>query len=901
VNSSDPDLAADLDQRGASLQQSNAQFVREITAAGILAAIGKRLLPLADPADAHTTDRSGEDADAGGAGPKAVFASPTLELQLNSAQAEAGTAGSGAVAIASAWPGFSSGIHLDAGAAPEETGTDAAVTTRFAVSQLTAEASAITEVAGDSTESGSTGAVIRGGDGNDLLIGTAGDDVLLGGAGNDTLLGGEGDDVLDGGTGADVMAGGAGDDVYLVDDSSDVVVEQAGEGIDTIVALTATVPVVDLAATPHVENLVASGTADFTGIGNGLDNIIASGGGDDVLLGGAGDDVLTAGAGDDVLDGGTGADVMAGGAGDDVYIVDDAADVVVELEGEGSDTIVAATATVPFIDLGDTPGVESLVATGDADFTGIGNVLDNEITSGGGDDVLLGGAGDDVLTAGAGDDVLDGGAGADVMAGGAGDDVYLVDDAADAVIEQEGEGVDTIVADTATVPVIDLGATPAVENLQANGSADFVGIGNDLDNTITSGAGDDILLGGAGDDVLAGGAGDDVLDGGTGIDLMAGGTGDDVYLLDNSADVVIEFEGGGIDTIVVETTTVPAYSLAATPSVENLEASGIADFVGIGNDLDNTITGAEGSDTLVGAAGSDTLLGGLGSDLLDGGIGGDLMAGGAGNDTYVVDDLTDIVLEAPGEGLDTVETSLDTYALDSDVENLTYTGGGDFIGFGNDLDNIITGGDGDDGDDVLCGDHDQSDSLLGDSLVQPSAEAAVEPAAFVLGDIDDTLVFANEFVAPPIETEIMVSGDFYAGSRRNDAYVDQIGGDDTLIGGRGNDTIDGGAGDDVISGGDDNDWLVGGSGNDLLTGGEDHDVFVFRKGFGIDTITDFDLDDDHDEIMIYADAFDSLDALEANIHQVGDDVVITVTADDHIILQNIDKMRLSIQDHFSLG
>jgi Ca2+-binding RTX toxin-like protein len=53
---------------------------------------------------------------------------------------------------------------------------------------------------------------------------------------------------------------------------------------------------------------------------------------------------------------------------------------------------------------------------------------------------------------------------------------------------------------------------------------------------------------------------------------------------------------------------------------------------------------------------------------------------------------------------------------------------------------------------------------------------------------------------------------------------------DTLTGSLGNDTLNGRAGSDT---------LMGEAGNDTLTGGNGNDTFVFRAGFGNDTITDF--------------------------------------------------------------
>lgn len=77
-------------------------------------------------------------------------------------------------------------------------------------------------------------------------------------------------------------------------------------------------------------------------------------------------------------------------------------------------------------------------------------------------------------------------------------------------------------------------------------------------------------------------------------------------------------------------------------------------------------------------------------------------------------------------------------------------------------------------------------------------------------------------------------------------------GDDNILGGRGNDLLEGGQGDDDLYGGRDQDILngnegddnlIGGKGDDLLTGGAGEDLFAFAVGEGIDTVTDFTLDD----------------------------------------------------------
>jgi Ca2+-binding RTX toxin-like protein len=123
----------------------------------------------------------------------------------------------------------------------------------------------------------------------------------------------------------------------------------------------------------------------------------------------------------------------------------------------------------------------------------------------------------------------------------------------------------------------------------------------------------------------------------------------------------------------------------------------------------NTLNGGSLNDFLYGFGGNDTLNGGGGDDLLDGGAGSDTMTGGTGNDIYVVDSTFDRVNESSAGGLDTVRTSLSSYTLAANVEDLIFTGSRAFTGTGNALDNSIWGGVGADrlngglGQDILWG------------------------------------------------------------------------------------------------------------------------------------------------------------------------------------------------------
>ena len=230
-----------------------------------------------------------------------------------------------------------------------------------------------------------------------------------------------------------------------------------------------------------------------------------------------------------------------------------------------------------------------------------------------------------MLIGGAGNDTLNGGAGADTMIGGAGNDTYIVDNVADVVNENPNEGNDTVVTSVSYT----LGAE--LENLTGSSAIGLALDGNDLDNRITSGAGND---------------------------TMSGGLGNDTYFVNSAGDVVSEAAAAGTDTVWSSVN----YTLIAGSEVETLRVNG-----GIGRSL----TGNDLSHNLLGGAGNDTLNGGVGDDTLNGSAGADVMSGGGGNDTYFVDNIGDAVHEAAGGGTDTVLANVNyTLTAGSEIEFL---------------------------------------------------------------------------------------------------------------------------------------------------------------------------------------------------------------------------------------
>jgi Ca2+-binding RTX toxin-like protein len=103
-------------------------------------------------------------------------------------------------------------------------------------------------------------------------------------------------------------------------------------------------------------------------------------------------------------------------------------------------------------------------------------------------------------------------------------------------------------------------------------------------------------------------------------------------------------------------------------------------------------------------------------------------------------DAGDSITELVGAGVDTVRTALSTYSLGTHLDNLTYTGSGNFTGTGNSLANVINGGG---GNDTLSGGL-NNDTMYGgagdDRLTGGSANDSMDGGAG-----NDVFVFAAGF------------------------------------------------------------------------------------------------------------------------------------------------------------
>jgi Ca2+-binding RTX toxin-like protein len=501
----------------------------------------------------------------------------------------------------------------------------------------------------------------------------------------------------------------------------------------------------------------------------------------DFLGGAEAADRLDGGADDDRIYGSLGADLIEGGAGADTL---DYSHLELALSANLSLGHALVGSTVQIV-----AGVEHLAGTRFSDS-------------------LTGDSGLNVLIGAEGDDLLDGGEGADTLVGGLGGDVFIVDDATDAVVEGEGEGIDEVRTSLSTYVL-----AANIEKLTGIGADGQTLIGNDLDNRF---------------------------DGGLGADRFVGGAGDDDYVVQGE-DEVVELAGEGFDSI---TTDLVSYRLPA--SVEVLIGTSSVGQRLEGNELANVISGEGGPDEMIGGLGDDAYDVGEGDTVLElegegydqvrtaltayalpdfvesvlgtaaasqaltgnalanrfaSGTGVGTFAGLTGDDTYIVVGAERVVEDADS-GWDEVWTSRNSYILPANVEKwLGLSGRGQKV-VGNDLDNLFDGSVGSDSVHGLGGDDTFIARNVYDYFYENAGEGYDTVKAAVSyelsGDTDIELLMA---IDPTETTGINLVGNnvdnrIIGNAGRNNLYG--LDGADTLIGLEGDDVYIVDAGDTVI-------------------------------------------------------------------------------------------------------
>ncbi|GAA4226544.1 Ca2+-binding RTX toxin-like protein [Sagittula marina] len=492
---------------------------------------------------------------------------------------------------------------------------------------------------------------INGNDNDNVLVGNDGDNVLNGGLGADTLEGGAGNDSIDGGAGLDHIDAGEGDDTIMASAGSDVV--DGGAGTDLYDASNfSSSAVINLSTNPvsfltpgtgFVSGADISGFQGLTGIEN--------------IRGGAAADQLIGDAGENTIFVSTGSDSIDGGAGVDTY------DVSADDGGVNVDLVAGTSVTTGF----GTDSLENIenVTTGDGDDTVVGDAGDNVFVTGAGADSVEAGEGDNTIdagdgandvTAGAGNDdvttgvdndIIDAGDGDNEVSSGAGNDDVTTGTGADVI--DAGDGNNTV---SSGAGADDITTGSGDDSVSSGADADVVSVGDGA-NTVDAGAGNDTVTSGSGNDDIAAGDGDDVISSGLGNDIVDGGAGQDTMVLAATSLADVSFTatqvssaGDGVNDVanverfeLGDGTVVRAVNLAGSPYTTIQSAIDAAD---------------PGDVILIGAGTYAEAL------TLDKGV--TLMGAGAGVIVDATGELTGVTINGGGEGQSIV------------LENITFDG-----------------------------------------------------------------------------------------------------------------------------------------------------------------------------------------------------------------------------------
>lgn len=626
------------------------------------------------------------------------------------------------------------------------------------------------------------GKAIDGWGGTDYLSGIEG---VEGSAFNDLLVGDSLNNRLDGHAGNDTLNGGDGTDwAEFNDDTTGIVVNLAtgtatdGQGgTDTLISIE------NVQASPFNDKVTGSNVANY-------------------IMGGAGNDTVYASAGADTIDGGSGTDVLVLNYSDQTQAVTDLflptwkVDITgtpIEIDLKGSYGL-QSIGSIESLDITLTTFNDKMTAT-DRNDTVHGGAGNDWIDIASGQDALFGDAGDDWLYGSNGVDSVDGGTGNDTLGGGEGNDTL-----------NGGEGYDWARFGTndgqpagSTLSLDFSGAAwtqTAFTVTDANGQTDtLIGMeaalvdGSNGADTLTMGAGNDIVYAQGGNDTLKGLGGNDTLDGGAGTDIAvySGKRSDYVLTADtNTGSLIIQDTrtgagNEGTDTLInIETLRFSDGDVAAN----------VSDFVKV----DPAGTWLADLDKDAAKAPTSVLLSERGIKA------GDWIS------------MTRVGNYKAGDGASFTDTSSNMVAVFVDKD-------------GNKISpNVYQGAYTQNQSSGKATDIAQDfDVVTGTTQLQVPANAV--RILFSVKDIyfSDNTDPNNNF---GVTLKVLASGlvatdavDLMFGTTGNDTITSGLS-DDTLIGGAGNDSLDGGIGNNVMVGGPGDDTFTGGNRGVTMPGGD---------------------------------------------------------------------------------
>ena len=551
------------------------------------------------------------------------------------------------------------------------------------------------------------------------------------------------------------------------------------------------------------------------------------------IVGNAKNNSIKGGSAADTLEGGKGNDTLTGGKGKDVFVYNSGNDVITDY----------------------TAGTDKIKISND-------EITDLEVDE---DDVIFNFGSGGTLTV------------KNAIKNGKPKKITVVDK--DGVTSSQAYGAEALTIADGDGSTISLNPYAERANAASRTKAIYI-IGNDYDNVIKGGKGNDTLDGGYGDDTLVGGAGADVF-------LYGGG---DVVITDYSSkqkdvirlvdvdfdndsysfsgkDVIFETSEGNLtilngkgkeitwfnskgkstskfyldssEKIFSQDDTIKSYN-ANSPikaGIVTIDASALKQSVNlIGNENDNLIKGGKGADTLFGSKkGDNTLVGGAGNDvfvheggntvIMDYKVGADIIK--LQNTDILSAEITgekdtDILFRFTNNSTLTVLNVVKVSKNKKTPQKITImdrkkkTTTRAYA-----LENISLS----DSDNNAF----DASEKLNDTLIKIDASKRTK-AIKITGNNNENVIIGGS------KNDTIIAGS-KASTLNGGAGNDSINGSpegDSIVGGKGADVIYGLAGDDTIN---------GGAGNDTLYGGDGNDVFIYNSGNGNDVIVDYEIGD----------------------------------------------------------
>ncbi len=668
----------------------------------------------------------------------------------------------------------------------------------------------------------------------------------------ENVIGGSLGDTITGNSLNNLLAGGLGNDTYNFDTDLSLgtdTIDETGGGIDTVNFSATTTRSVSIDLSEAASQVVNAGLTLVLSSGATLENVIG-------------------GALGDIIVGNSLANTLTGGAGNDTYLFD--TDLAL-----GVDTIYEAGGGNDTLDFSETTSRNVVVNLSLASAQVVNAALTLILSSATTIENVIGGTRNDTLT---------GNALANVLTGGAGNDNYLFD--TDIAL-----GSDTIVEDGGGTDRLDFSSTTtrSVTIDLSNPAAQVVNAGLTL--TLSSAATIENVIGGSKDDTITGNTLDNVL---------TGGVGNDTYIFDtdlaNGSDTIDESKGG-VDTLNFSGTTTRSLAIDLSNAAAQVVNAGLTLTLSSGTTMENAIGGAL-NDTFTGNSLSNILTGGAGNDtyffdtdlplgsdtIIEAGGGTDLLDFSGSTTRSIAIDLSKATQQVVNPGLTLTLSSAST------IENVIGTALNDTF-TGNSLDNVFTGGAGNDTyrfDTDLALGADTIDETGGGTELLDFSGTTTRAITIDLSDAAAQVINAGLTLTLSSATTIenVVAGtlnDTITGNSRNnvlnggagddqylfntdtalgaDTVIDSAGVDLlsfvdstadvgvnlglttaqtvnsnltlTLTSGNAIENLTGGSGDDTLIGNGLNNTLTGGDGDDILTGGAGNDTLLGGDGNNI--------------------------------------------------------------------